>query len=548
MGVHPRRSTRRALPAAVLALAGATGCDVVQGLSNAGRAIFPEDPTYVNAPGSRLAAGHYSDLDFAGVWLGRGTIGFKLLARSVTPGDDSLSVIGFTNGSVCRVEHVGAYRSASIAGPGDVMLAYLDGPGPRGTLRFADPECEVLPAVLPDASLSSATMADGRRIIVSGEDLVLVDAAAGAIEPFEPNVERVLTRANGPFLVQADGHLSVYDDRWRLQQRYGEGVTRSGYVASRVVFEDANGIWVASPGGAANLVAPGACDLGFSTWQMLFFTFRMPCADGTTVAVRPDLIETVELGQGVSSAHAEFWMEGATPNQKLWVAYYRDFDDEEGVGTLVLRAEDGSEQVLGERAAPEWLRPSGSGTAGFALVNVDGDVGDYVRFETNGGVRLVAEGTLRSNDGVGTIVHFDGVAGDMGNVNEAGGFQVLLERVPRDVYTYVNHDISVGGVFHDFDGRSGTLSRFTSSFLELETVATDVLHPHHGFIDTLFPGMAWIRREGGAATGTLEYQNTELVYTATVSRGVASFLPTTEGLIYSVPRGEGAGVWFAEAK
>jgi hypothetical protein len=428
------------------------------------------------------------------------------------------------------------------------MLVYLDGPGPRGTLRFADPDCEILPAVLPDASLSSATMPDDRRIVVSGDDLVIVDAAAGAIEPFEPNVERVLTRANGPFLVQADGHLSVYDDHWRLQQRYGEGVIRFGYIASRVVFEDTNGIWVASPGVAANLVAPGACELGFSLWQPLFFTFRKPCTDGTTVAVRPDLVETVQLGHGVSSAHAEFWMEGTGGDQALWVAYYRDFDDEQGVGTLVLRAEDGSEQVLGERAAPEWLSLLGSGTAGFTLVNVDGDVGDYVRFETSGDVRLVAERTLRSNDGVGTIVHFDGVAGDMGNVNDGGGFQVLLERVPRDVYTYVNRDISVGAGFHDFDGRSGTLSRFTRSFLELETVATGVLHPHHGFIDTLFPGMAWIRAEGGADTGTLEYQNTELVYTATVSRGVAAFLPTTEGLIYSVPRGAGAGVWFAEAK
>ena len=181
-------------------------------------------------------------------------------------------------------------------------------------------------------------------------------------------------------------------------------------------------------------------------------------------------------------------------------------------------------------------------------MNVDGEVGDLVRFDVGGNVQVVAERTLRSSDGVGIIANFDGMVGDMGGLTSGGIFVVTLPRVPRDNYAYTDRDVTVGVAFNEFDGRTGTLSRFSSSYAELEPVATRVLHPHHGFIDALFPGMAWIRAGASGKTGTLEYQNTDLRFNATVSEGVASYLPTTEGLIYSVPHGPGAGVWFADAK
>lgn len=548
MGTVGRPPMLRSLATAIAALGLATGCEIVEGLGDAGRAIFPEHATYVNAPGSRLAAGNYAELDFTGVWLGAGTIGFKLLARTATPGDDSLSVIGFTNGSVCRVEHVGAYRSSTIAGTGEVMLSYLDGPGPRGTLRFVDPECEPLPAVVPDAALSSATMPDGRRIVVSGDDLVLVDPTTGVIEPFETDVVRIDTRSAGPYFVQAGGELAVYDDHWRLLGRYGEGVVTFGFaaVSGKVAFEDANGISAAVPGGAAFSIAKGACELGFPSWQPYFVTVRQPCSDGHALAVRIDLTDTVDLGPDIDARNVQFWMEATESAPRRWVTHFRDYDPEADLGTLVLRAEDGGDLVIGERSAPGWVDPRANGREGYALINADGDVGDFVEFDTRGGVRVIADRVLRYAE-YGVMAHFDGVAGDMGGIDSEGRFVPLLTRVPPDLATYLNRNGTLGAALTDFDGRTGTLSTFTS-YLDLHPVATGVLHPRHGFIDSMFPGMAWIRADGSGDTGTLEYQNTELVYTATVSEGVSSFLPTTEGLIYTVPRGASAGVWFAEAK
>jgi hypothetical protein len=535
---------------AIVALVFATGCDLVQGLGAAGDAIFPEDPTHVEAPGSRLVAGEFSTLDFAGIWLGPGAIGFKLLARTTHPGDESLSVIGFTDGRVCRVDHVGAYRASTIAASGEVMLSYLDGPGPRGTLRFVDSECAALPAVVSDAALPSATLADGRRLVFAGDDLVLVDAVSGVSEPLESAVERVATNSGGPYLVQADGRLAVYDDDWQLISRYGEGVVSFGYLgaSSRIVFEDAHGIWSTTRTGApASPIATTACDLGFSSLQPYHLMYRIPCEGGRTVAVSFGSVETLDLGFDIDPRHAKFWRQGVPTEPRLRVAHFRDFDEGTDTGTLLLRSENGADLVLGERAAPEWIRPSASGNDGFALLNVQGEVGDFVHFDLSGTVRVLAERALRDNDGFGMLVNFDGEVGDMGGVTGDGAFSVVLSRVPR-YYTYANRDLTIAAVVDEYDGHTGTLSRVIGTYDERETVATRVLHPHHGFIEALFPGMAWIRSDGSADTGTLEYQNTTLVYTATVSEGVASFLPTTEGLIYSVPRGKGAGVWFADAK
>lgn len=537
--------------AALLLAAMSSGCDIVQGLSDAGNAIFPPARTHVNAPGSLLAAGNFSELDYASVWFGEGVIGFKLLARTALPGDDSLSVIGFTDGSVCRVEHVGAYRTSGVASRRGVMLAYLDGPGPRGTLRFVDPECEVLPAVLPDATLSSVTTSDGRRVVLTGDNLVIVDASSGDVELLESAVERVTTRAIAPYLVQADGHLSVYDEDWQLLSRHGEGVVRFGYVSSSatIALEDANGIWIGAP--TAKLLAPlspTGCDVGFPLWQPQYVTFRAPCSGGNAVAFSVGTVTSLDLGPDIDTRHVEFWTTGTPGDQARWVAHFRDVDEEAGLGTLVLRSQDGRDLILGERAAVEWVQPSLSGTSGIALLNVSGEVGDLARFETNGSVELVAERALRTHDGTGMIVGFDGEVGDLVGATSMGGFALLLPRVPRENYMYVNRDATVGAAFNDFDGRTGTLSRFTGGGPERELVATRVLHPHHGFIEALFPGMAWIRAGADGETGTLEYTNSDLVYTATVSEGVASFMATTEGLIYAVPHGPGAGVWFADAK
>jgi hypothetical protein len=51
--------------------------------------------------------------------------------------------------------------------------------------------------------------------------------------------------------------------------------------------------------------------------------------------------------------------------------------------------------------------------------------------------------------------------------------------------------------------------------------------------------------------GDLEYYNVKLGARGLVSHGVSEFIEVTwphQGIVYTVPTGDGAGIWFARAK
>jgi hypothetical protein len=259
---------------------------------------------------------------------------------------------------------------------------------------------------------------------------------------------------------------------------------------------------------------------------------------------------TLDLGTGADPAHLELWFEGRDMPHETWLAYLTDFDAGETLGTLTVRSPRGEELEVGRRAPLEWVYPDLTGRAGHALLDVEGETGTLVRWEIGTATRVVAERVQRrSEGGVGVHVNYDGVAADVAFLNGLGGLTVELTRVPPKDYYYTNQNLSRAAVITDFDGRTGRLSRIGTSFRDLHLVSEHVIHPHHGFIDQLFSGMAWITStDARRGTGRLEYRNDDLGFSATVSDGVADFLQSTRGFIYSVPYGDRAGVWFAEAK
>jgi hypothetical protein len=525
------------------------GCEVITGLNRAGETIFPDKPTYVNAPGLRLARGEFADLDYATHSNGITGAGIQLLARGADPGDSSLTLIGFTDGKTCRIEDVGAYASLSSGGLGGAAYAYLDGPGPRGTLRFATQECEVLPVELPDASLPFSSARRGRRMVHSGSDIVLVDPDDGTVEMLVSDVERILYPSSDFAVVQSRGRLHLFED-WEFVTSVGEGVVTAGLTAFKgdLFYEDETGIFRFTPPEAPVALVGGACHLGFPRSLPGFIAFHAPCAEEHLVAYRGDETLTIDLGQGADPRQLEFWFTAWEPELKIWMAHLSDVEAT-GLGTLHIRDPDGEEWEIGERAALGWVSKDLVGQGGYALVNVEGETGDIVHWDTEGNTSVLAGQVLLKGDGVGVQINYDGVAADIAFFDGLGGLTVELLRAPLSNYYYVDDELVNVMVMTDFDGRTGTLSRMGESYGELAPVATDVLHPHHGFIDQLFPGLAWIRStDARRGTGRLEYRNDDLGFTATVSDGVSDFLQSTRGFIYAVPHGSGAGIWFAEAK
>src|SRR5262249_25895916 len=92
--------------------------------------------------------------------------------------------------------------------------------------------------------------------------------------------------------------------------------------------------------------------------------------------------------------------------------YVPDLDPKTGLGTLFVRSPYGSETELRSKAAPDRLTalPSETDTIGYALVDVEKNLGRFVRWHLDGTIEELGTGVLR---GMGDLlVNYDGRAGD----------------------------------------------------------------------------------------------------------------------------------------
>jgi hypothetical protein len=138
--------------------------------------------------------------------------------------------------------------------------------------------------------------------------------------------------------------------------------------------------------------------------------------------------------------------------------------------------------------------------------------------------------------------------------------------VPRQRYAFsATHPVAqfAGKMawFQDLEGTEGTLSiaernpdspvvddQGLQPLYRSSAVAHGVHVTRNGFMNDL-PGLVYFTHfDLATRTGTLEYSNAELGFSATVSEGAADYVQPGTGLLYSVPYGEGAGIWLARAK
>jgi hypothetical protein len=251
----------------------------------------------------------------------------------------------------------------------------------------------------------------------------------------------------------------------------------------------------------------------------------------------------------------------------LWAFYLRGGVTDKNnysTGTVVARAPGGDETVLGSDAALERVSLDKSGDYGFALVDINGDTGSYVRWQPDGTITPLAANVLRDGTGqswADLMIDWDGSAGTLAQVN-GGEVYPVLERVPRRGFAYQDlHKRQA--LFNDYDGESGTLSigelacspgtaHCEREYYVPHPIAHGVHQASHAFFDDqtdFLPGIGYLDEydlEHG--TGRFQYRNLELGFTSLVSEGVSDFVFAGNGMLYAVPYGEGAGIWLARAK
>jgi hypothetical protein len=547
----------------------ASGCDIVQGFQNASEAVFPTEKTYLDAPGYRIASGGYSDLAFAG-----GT-DLYLVARSSDPQDNTLYSMLYGDPKPCALPNVQRYSLGDGTVKGPAMIAYLDDDQLPGTLRFADATCHVYDFTVSDAWPPYVQLPQG-FLVVAGGDLVLADPFTSTTHTLVASIENVFFNGSSDTtFVLAGGHLVAFGPDWTQGGTFGEGFVGGLRGGASFFMEDAAGIHrLTSSGGPSpvvtdTVIAPAGCALGATLGVGAsedFITYDSPCADHKLVAYGVTSQKPAELSIDAPPGYVALlpqWpnVDGDPSADPFYLFYIPDPDPQTGLGTLMVRSPDGTDTKLGTKAAFERLTvlPSAAGTVGFALVDVDGNnLGRFVRWHLDGTIDELGTGVLR---GLGDLlVNFDGRAGDFA-LPSTGALITVAHGVPPGRFRFRDPKNRWTALFHDFDGTTASLS-ITDSLLDFNQAAHEQVPPpalqsvaqgvvvdwRTDFVSSL-PGIAYLTDYDPVNdVGRLAYRNLQLEFTATVSEGVSRYLSTPDGLIYSVPFGESAGIWAVRAR
>lgn len=563
------------------ALVALPACDIVQGFKNAGDALFPPVKTYLDVPGFRLVPGSYRDLD-----LMTSSEPF-IFARSATEGDGALYVMRYQAPKPCKIPDVTGYWSDASEKATRTYIAYYDGTG-SSTLHFSDTSCTPYPLEIDDAELPSGFTPNG-LVVHTGSDLYAVNPEAGSMKLLASGVQEIDAPRR---LVRANGELGAFDRDWSLIGWVGSGVTRSTAAFGSVFYEDDDGIHrliVSSddvPSLTTSSIAKGACNLTVlpASSELDLLAFYSPCDEERLVVWDNQTHQSVPLAIP-ADPHALRISEtrsvsavGSRPHPNLakdpfWAFYLTDIDADSRTGSLVVKLPDDSELELGDGAALERTelavpRSSGDYTGGFALLDAQSGSGRFVRWDADGTVSDVASGVLRQPANPlwnRLVLEVDESRVDLAEVVN-GEAVVVGHNAARQRYAYTAvHPVAefAGKMawFLDLEGTEGTLAiagpnpnsnvlddQHREQLYSSSAVASGVHVTRNGFMNDL-PGLVFFTHyDARSGTGQLEYSNAELGFSAIVSEGVADYVQPGSGLLYSVPYGEGAGIWLARAK
>jgi hypothetical protein len=560
-----------ALLALLLVIAGYSfaGCNVVQGFQDAGDTLFPEQKTYLAAPGVQLVSGGYQGIDFA---VGAD---IYLFARITDDKQGGLASMPYGDPRPCLIPSVGRYWASSNLTRRPPLLAYFKGDANRDTLHFADANCrhfelEIADAMLPVGETESSV------VVWAGTDLLLVTPETGQKHTLVADVADVLRRASGQgFVVRANGRIVLFKSDWTPLGEFGAHVGGVRLAGNTVFFSDSAGVHrlISGPNGLEDhVLSADACGLGMqgATW----LTFRAPCSSGPVFAVHEPSGNQFQLPFDADSERLRLMpalgSRGLDPSRDpFWFFGMRDGDGEATQGTLVVKPPSGDEFTLGAHASFQHLSllESAEETHGYALVDVTDDgSGRYIWWNSQGQTKALAERVLSSPSRL--VVDFDGSLGKLA-VTSGDRLLVLTERVPWPAFEYRDSTRNWTVLFHDLilpgqaQGQNGQLSVFygtldalqatplTAPFAapELQMIAPSAGVFRVSALGKVLSGVMYLAdfdEQGG--TGRLDYRNLDLRFTAHVNDGVSDYRVIDDQVLYAIPRGDKAGIWLVSGK
>jgi hypothetical protein len=542
-------------------------------------ALFDGYASYINFPGDRLATGHFSRLRLDG----DNQHGAYLVALE---NGQELTLVPLAGGAPCRVGTVSRhqiFRSgpevSSMPAPVVAYLESSDDQG-RGPLSFVGPDCSrwstgLTSAELPRFAARAAYLVRDTR--PEGDALVAVDPWNRVTHELGTRVADLQVDGETRAIWSIEGGQSVVRDSDLTElERFGTGVTELVLLGKeQAAIVDAGVLSLVSEGGTVTPVATDACgSAAADPWNTPrdCLGYLAPCAEQTPNIYQvstgsyfafegfgtPPGVNAPPLVTDWSSPRQVFFLTGAeklgpTPGISSGPSSHRGY-----VGTLWSSGFTlgTSSPVTVERRAERALLSSilscRWGDYARMLVDYDGTTGRLVEWQLSQMLELATG--VSEFSGCLAIASFDGTRGDLLAVPE--GPRVLAHGVPGLQGTSGVGSATNGlAVLSEYDGTTGTLLVFTGSpwnglSAAAETIARGVpLGGFDAFLD--FPALGYLHDfDPALGAGTLAVRF--LPSQDTFERpGVSEWTQVTwpaDGVVYAVPNGAEAGVYYAKAK
>lgn len=550
----------------LLAIAFGLGCDPKAGLESAAGSIDPNEKSYIDAPGSRLAAGAFASI---GIDYDPDT-SVHLLSRRGDDNGTSMTLFGQDAQSGCTISpNLATWFPSKPVGKPYRLLPYFESRDQNGigTLRFSSVDCKIEPFTVENAAGLSDPILESGFLVRQNGGLVVADPWAATIAPLITSLNRIY-ELGGQFLVWGDGQVIAFDAGLNELGRFGNHVKAVANVDYESTFavEDDDGVSQLVTSGTTfdfRLLDKTACSLSTNNAGLGWIVVHSPCSDPHLSALSVDPLGVADPKRVAFEAEgdpalAEIAGEvaGDDAGAPELIAYYLSGPDPAtGLGDLFVTKPGFTPLALGHAAALDRAAvfASTSSFAGLALVDVDNGVGRLIRWNWDGTTETLLEGVARSASVPGVLANFDGVAGDLYSLDSSGKPGLLEHGSPAFNTTLRSGDFSSALRLEQWDGTVGALTLANGVGANFSTVAKHVPANQYQFTSIIpLPGFAYIADyDATAAAGTLYVQNTALGATSTVASGVSDFVATNyplPGVLYAIPTGSNAGIWFARAK
>lgn len=567
---------RPSLPVLSLAsLCSCLACNIEGSVSGLADSLLDPEPSTIQGPGRRIAKGSYSDLELDASL----SVGARLLALRHDREESELAIIPFEGGEAC---HVGpATRFMRLASQVDVHLTPIVGylgerTNGQGTLHFVDFNCREVMDPIEQVGLPQVLYPRGNAtglLTLSGSGRVyFIDVTKPEVRVVAENVRSGRVGNSHLWLIE-EGTLLARNDAFEIEVSYGTSVVEFGLFSSLTgpgaadvaYIEDGKLFLASDTEDDPQELAEDACsitDIGHAG----AFAFYSPCATRRlAVAYRSDL---VGLDSGVRVVHLS--EQALDPRQidLFWgehqgaALYLVGEDAGADSGELVFQTFDAEAGTVSE---PTSLGDQAHIDAGgVVFLDYDAGVGTLTQVvvdnDDKGGPEFKALEKLADDvaqlPGV-TVSSSVGVLGNFDADSETGDLlrfsndlevapatlarQVPVQRHARDGKRQRSAFVA------DFEGKTGTA--YVLDGKQPKALGKNVLPNSLQFVE-LPEAVAYLvssTSRDRALTLYLIGSGLEVMLNDRVNEFHSLPWPSP-GMLYSVDKGDSAGIWFARAK